>query len=447
MNEISQKPITYLFIAGLFAYSLYILVTNVSKYQGWGGDYAGYVDQARSIVEGRSTTNSNYIYNSDVPSLAPPSYPMVFQLLSPIYKIFGTNPLPYVRTMSFLWWLCGVSLFFFLKRSFPLLPSAITALLFLFNPYYFSEKNGILPDSFFTICLLWGIYFFVYKEKKDLKSAVLCGFFTGLSIITRANGIVLLLAISISVILEQIITWIKIKKIEFDKDTLKQYLGILISTSLVVLIVKIWLPAPEGGSYFDQILMDNIQNRILDNFELYKTTIKNYLRLPKKMPFMYKVVYDNSHSYFAGTLAMVLAFIGFCTNMKKQESRFLMIFLFIFTSILSVWPMVQGFRYVLPVLPIYLYFTLLGIERLKISFLKNIVYLLFPILLVPIYKKINWGTCLFYIKGDDGAPEYTNNQEAYQYVNKNFPKETIFAYHHPLILGMYIILPKNWTIN
>jgi hypothetical protein len=88
----------------LFLAALYMLFSNVSKYQGWGGDYAGYIDQARSIVEGKDTRNPNYIYNPEVPTLAPPSYPMGFSvLLSPMYRIFGTDTLAYVKLMSVIY--------------------------------------------------------------------------------------------------------------------------------------------------------------------------------------------------------------------------------------------------------------------------------------------------------------------------------------------------------
>jgi Dolichyl-phosphate-mannose-protein mannosyltransferase len=425
-------------IAAFFLAALYVLFNNVSKYQGWGGDYAGYIDQARSIVEGKDTRNPNYIYNPEVPSLAPPSYPMGFSvLLSPMYSVFGTDTLAYVKLMSVIWWLCGVSLFFFLKKKFPIFPSAFASLLFLFNPFYFAEKNGVLPDSFFTLCIIWALYFFIYPPPKDVKSALFCGAFAGFTIITRANGVALLLAMALSVLLEQVILMFKNKKFAFEKEGIKQFSWVLLSAVLVIAIVKLWLPGPPGGSYFDQLRFGNdFKYQVRDNFYLCLDTLKHFFGLPKEMPFMYKIEYDTSISSIAWIIASIFIVIGLLFT-RERQSRLLLLFLLISTAVLSVWPMVQGFRYMLPLFPILIYFLLSGIEKLKLPILKHIAWLSFPILLLPNYYKIDKAIAYFYSKEEVGAPEFTNNQEAYTYINKNYPKSTIFGYHHPLILGLY----------
>jgi 4-amino-4-deoxy-L-arabinose transferase-like glycosyltransferase len=435
-----KKQVVNCIIGALFCAALYLLFNNLSKYQGWGGDYAGYMDQARSIVEGRNTTTPNYLYNPEMPTLAPPSYPMGFPLLlSPFYKIFGLNTLAYVQFMSVLWWLCGFSLFFLLKTRFPILPSAIVSLLFLFNPYYFAEKNGILPDSFFTICIIWAIYLFINKNPKDIKSAFFCGFLVGFSIITRANGITLLLAMLVSVTLELAINSVKNKQIKINWDAIKRMGFIVISAFIVIIGVKICLPGPSGGSYFDQVSWGkNFYPQFKINFLWYRNTIDHFFCLEEKMPFMYKTPFDFFWSKNVGFVAIVIAFLGIF-GIKGKEERFLVLFIFVFSSILWVWPNVQGFRYVLPVLPIYIYFLMSGLQKInaKIPFGGNYKWLVFPILLLPTYYKINKETAGFFATEENGAPEYSNNQEAYQYVRENLPKESIFAYHHPLIFGFY----------
>jgi 4-amino-4-deoxy-L-arabinose transferase-like glycosyltransferase len=425
-------------IALIFIYALYLLVITTTKFQGWGGDYAGYMDQARSIVESRDTKNPNYIYNPEVPTLAPPSYPMGFALLlSPIYHFFGTDTLIYVKFMSVLWWLCGVSLFFFLYKKFSLIPSAIASMLFLFNPHYFIEKNGILPDSFFAICILWALYFYMYAKASNKKSAIFCGFLTGFAILTRVNGVALLLAMILSFALEFFIKKYKKEKIEPDLADFKQ-LTLIVLTALVVIIgVKLWLPGPVGGSYFDQLKFDkDFLSKSQEHFKLYYKTILHFFGLPPKMDYMYELEYHNKTTSIIGYLSIFFIFLEL-VFIRKREDRVLLLFLLISTTVLTIWPMVQGYRYVLPMLPIYIYFLFCGIQKIKIPPLKTLVCLLFPIILSPVYWNINQTVAGHNMNEEAGAPEYPNNQEAYDYVRKNYPKSAIFAYHHPLIFGFY----------
>ena len=58
----------------------------------WGGDFSMFIHHAKNIVEGVDYEDTGYIYNPNVPLLAPKTYPPVFPLLLvPIYKWFGLN--------------------------------------------------------------------------------------------------------------------------------------------------------------------------------------------------------------------------------------------------------------------------------------------------------------------------------------------------------------------
>ena len=72
--------------------SIPLLFINVKDSHDWGDDFAGYIHQAKNIVEGNSQFQTGYIINVEGPVLGPPTYPIGFPLLlSPVYYFFGNN--------------------------------------------------------------------------------------------------------------------------------------------------------------------------------------------------------------------------------------------------------------------------------------------------------------------------------------------------------------------
>ena len=59
----------------------------------WADDFAMYVHHAQNLVEGRSYTDTGYIFASVV--VGPKYYPPIFPiLLAPIYRVSGLNLIP-----------------------------------------------------------------------------------------------------------------------------------------------------------------------------------------------------------------------------------------------------------------------------------------------------------------------------------------------------------------
>ena len=78
----------------LLSYGLTAYFTLNSS-QGWGDDFASYIMQARSIVDGTEKSffehNSLTIYNSSE-DIGPVAYPWGYPLLlAPVYRIFGLD--------------------------------------------------------------------------------------------------------------------------------------------------------------------------------------------------------------------------------------------------------------------------------------------------------------------------------------------------------------------
>ncbi len=414
---------------------LWVAIASTNIYQGWGGDYAGYVGQARSVVEGRSLAASNYLYNPAVPSLAPPAYPMGFPLvLSPLYALFGNNMLVFCRFVSVTWWLVGVALFFFLRRRFSWSIALVTSLLLLFNPYVFDWKKAMLPDYLFTVILLGGAYWYIYKDKNLLRNALICGFLVGWAWLMRANGVVLLLAIGVDMGGTLIANW---KKEGLPKNSLKYgaiVLGMAVGLQLVV--HNLLFHMPPGGSYFDQVKEISV-GIVRQNLDEILRCLLLFFQLEPKMTY-YDIVNKDIAVQIGGAMALGAAVWGLITA-KGPEYRFLRWFLGLFMAVLLVWPSVQNFRYMFPMYPVLLLFAVAAIDHMmSVGRARTMLkWAIIPLLLFGAYDQIDE---IIYVKvqvEENGAPEYTNNQEAYQYVREHMPADARFAYHHPLIFGLY----------
>ncbi len=426
-------------VAAVFLCVLQILLWPCNYFQGWGGDYAGYLGQARQLLEGRSMSESNYIYNPKLPYLAPPSYPMGFPLLlAPFFAKFGLDLLPYVKLVTVTFWLSGFIFFLILRRNFSVWVALVASLAYLFNPYFFYAKNGILPDYLFACWLLLGAYWYTDKDRGQLKNVVICGVLAGLAWITRANGVVIILAWGLDILIEHLVLWQKQRKIQLIKEEVKFVLlasGIAFAIQFGVHGLLFHLP--KGGSYFDQLnysgsMLSAFQNNLNSNL----TIIINYFLLEPEMPFGFKNT--DLAVKVGGIIALAFSLFGLLVP-GGRVFRFYRILLGAFMLVLVVWPMAQGLRYVAPIIPLFILFSVVGINHFKVEgkFLNGLKWLLIPVLLFGEYYRLDEKIGARNLVEENGAPQYKNNQEAFQYVHDSLPADARLAYHHPLILGLY----------
>jgi len=123
---------------------------------GLGDDFAQYVLHARNLVEGRPYADTGYLFNPLDPWFSPRTYPPGFPLLlAPIYAGLGVD----FRAMKVLVALSigGVLLLLALRARRDLGPAAAYAAVLLvgLHPYLWRFREHVLPDLPFTFfCLL-----------------------------------------------------------------------------------------------------------------------------------------------------------------------------------------------------------------------------------------------------------------------------------------------------
>ena len=439
-NNLFASTIACIILAGL----VYFLIKGHTIYQGWGGDYAGYVNQARYIVEGKSLIKeATYIYNPAIPHLAPPAYPMGFSMfLAPFYKVFGCDMDVFSILASITLGLFGVGVFVFLQKQFGTWVALGATVLFCLNPYFYQPKGFVLPDYYFGFLQIMAVYAYCYREKTVWQNALVCGVLAGLAWLTRANGIVLIGIVAIDLVFQQAYDMFKARRWNIDKSALR-YLTVFLVTAISIPTVVhhiIW-PLPQGGSYFDQLhfgadFWGKTWGQARDLFR----GIKRTYTLEPQMPFMYKTMLDAPFTYILTAGAVVFAFtaLGILTIRNRVE-RFLLLYLLAFCFILSVWPMVQGVRYFVPIIPIVYYFNLKGFQVLhsQYTWLNGLKWAAVFAVFAPAFYHIDKKVFEVLDMEEIGSPQYRLNTEAFDWVKQNTPKDAVFAAHHPLIFGLY----------
>ena len=439
MSNFFRKHWPDLIAAMIFLGALQVLLWPCNPQQSWGGDYAGYIGQARQVVEGKPIRESYYIYNPALPYLAPPAYPMGFPMvLAPLYAMFGLDLMVFVQFVTVTWWMTGLVLFFMLRKHFSTPVSTGASLLLLFNPYMFAAKNAILPDHLFTCWLLLSAYWYVHNDRSKIKNALICGFLAGLAWITRANGVVLLLAFFTDVFVAHIGLWMKQRKFGIIQSDLK-FLAIVsgMAAGIQFFIHGICFELPKGGSYFDQFVFgDSILKILRANLDTSLTILFNFFQLEPEMPFGIKSA--DIAARLGGAVALGFTLTGLVVAAGKVF-RFYRILLLVFVSVLVVWPLAQGLRYLVPAIPLLIIFCVAGIQSVKAegSVTNSIKWLLIPLLLYGEYYRLDEKIGEKNLLEDVGAPQHESNRQAYRYVRDSMPADAILAYHHPLILGLY----------
>lgn len=438
IKKIAEVVVVTVVFAGLLWQALAPRIVS----QGWGGDYAGYISQARNVVLGLPQNQSFYLYNPGNPYLAPPAYPMGFALaLAPFVSVDKVDIPTLCRVVGLHWFLLGLIFYFFMRR-FTNWPFALcTMLMLLFNPYIFEIKRSILPDLLFTSLSLTTLYAYIFTDRSRWRNVFLIGILLFLTCLTRYNGVTLVLCLALDQFLRLVLPWIKSRRL--SKPVSEQYkIWGACAASMVLLLVlnKFLFQMPVHGSYLDQYSHD-LWNTFHANLNEVFKNLNQYYFLEPSM-FFYGIQHHDDAAILGGAFAVTACTIGLFIS-GHEASMTLRIYLLCFLLLLIVWPQAQGMRYQIPVFTVLWFFGALAVERLpaKGRVYDILKWIAIPVLLWGAYERIDRKVYRRMTEEDSGAPEHAINQAAFQYVCDSLPPDARFAFHQPLVFGLYAKRP------
>ena len=192
----------------LIGSSSLLLWAGIENDHDWGDDFAAYIMQARSLVQGTSSAflaaNRIAMEQSSYP-IGPIAYPWGFPvLLAPIYALFGVNMLAF-KSINIVCYLFFLALLWFAwPRCHSDIWRFVFVALFAWNPYFQEFMNQVLSDVPFLLFSTFSVILIcrVAAERRWLISKVwdhlLLGLVIAASCFIRANGFLLVVTLALT---------------------------------------------------------------------------------------------------------------------------------------------------------------------------------------------------------------------------------------------------------
>lgn len=408
-------------------------ITTIRSGQNLWGDFALYIAHAKNIATGAPYSDTNFVYNTNFKALSPRQYPPVFPIfLSVIYKIYGLN-LFYMKLMNIFVFLLSMSVYYYILRQYTSKHiAAICVATFSFMPYIWQYKDNIMSEFIFilfSLCAL-GLWEVIARQDENQRSvgrvvalSLAVSAFIALSYGTRSIGIVLLPAMMIH--------------------------GIVIHRKIKL---ESWIVGISFTSFY------LIYNYYTKSDESYLVIFKSYYL---SLPYYSFIVYIKSlillwsgdlGSWSGNTslsstplsmalsmstyiIAMPLVIIGFIV-VNRNYISVISVFVILYIILLLVFPSRSAPRYLLPILPWFVYYMISGItwvagllKRGK-SIALSIFLVLFSATYVSAYGVIGFSPM---INGIDKR----ENLELFAFIKKNTSTSDVIVFRVPRILALY----------
>lgn len=439
---------SYVQLGIVFLFLLPLFWLNVLDKHDWGGDFAQYIQQALNIVEGRIQSETHYVFNPHNPYLAPPTYPVGFPiLLSPVIALFGNSILELSYFMSGLFIVLLITSFAFLRKEFGFIIAFVSVLIFAYNPHMIILKGEIISDIPFAALFLFSILIYrYYFNANSIWKPILLGVIIGFTLLTRSIGFVLLLAI----LIDQLIQWVR-----EDKNQLKllinrgKTVGLTFLSTLLCYFIIAFILFPvetENYQFYSSLFtFENLGNTLFTTSDYYLQTIQEF--------FQYEAGKMNVIGSLIQALAITFLLIGFLYKVLKQIGLLEIVFVLYLGVILSFPNASQGFRYLLPIFPLMLYYIIQGIRRIQFDNkikTNHVAIAIFALIALQYKPGINAITEKPYVWF---GPQHPASQFAFKFIKENTPEDAIIIFEKPRVLGLYTqrdsynINKRNESVN
>lgn len=410
MNNKSDKQNLVLLYLFIILISLFYILT-IRHGHDWGDDFSMYIHHAKNIVEGINYGDTGYIYNKDASFIGPKTYPPIYPiLLSPVYYFYGLNLYAF-KVVNILFYTCFLFVLLLsfkdeLSSKYSMFLIAIIGL----NPYFWDFKDNVLSDIpflFFTYVTLYLISHTYYSEKYSRKiiNGIVIGVTIAISYGTRTVGFIMIP----SIILYELLKFKRLTR-----------LSVIITITFIIIAIIIRVFFHDDSSYLDQF--GRKQNYI----------IRNIIDYIKALAYVWYSGNDMYSAILRRIILVVFSFLSLIGYIKKikEELTIYEIYLIFYLAIIILWPSGQGTRFLIPIIPLYIYYAIIGITTIKYN--KTIfvgIILLTSIIYINAYKNINYGP----IK-PIGTKECT---KLFTFIKDYTNKTDIIIFRKPRVLSLY----------
>ncbi len=326
--------------------SVVIGSSHLTRGHEWGDDFASYIMQSESIVNGEMqefVEHNNITIHQSSSQTGPVAYPWGYPLiLTPAYMIKGISPL--TLKIPALLFFAGflICLFVFVRNHFTRIESLLFVSLFAFNPLLINFLDQILSDIPFLFFSTLALLLMTRENKRGVPHLVLIGVIIAFAFFIRTVGILLLASF---LIVETYRAWIDRKNRQLFIKILQNIFMVCMSFGVLWLMYSLIFP---GGSesYFDQLRGFKL--------EIALQFAKDYFQL-------FSAFFGESRVWqYLYYLLFIFFLIGLWS--RRRDDFALIVFFALWMLMLITWPIWQGPRFIFPLIPIFIYFTFQGMK-------------------------------------------------------------------------------------
>lgn len=319
----------------------------LGDYQNHGGDFGQYIIQARNLLLGRPW---DFLLNG-----YPSPLPAYSAVLAVITKFFGINPYAYGLLNSFLWALCSLFSYMHFYRFFAAQSTAYVFLaLVTFSPYVVGFQQSGVPNILFATSIMLAL--FISKNLSDDRPTWYVYLLFWLPAIIRTEAIVFYFSFILLFVLQR--QW---------RRTIVPIVGI----AIVVLLTGALQLAFNLVSNFE--IIRYVTTSTTDSFIARNDTLPLLAFLQLSIQMFFGYLFELGLLMTAPTVISKISLIPFALcglaalGMRKFKpgASFESIYLALQLLFLSGFLMPTGAepRLLLPILPVFIFFIVYGLER------------------------------------------------------------------------------------
>jgi uncharacterized membrane protein YuzA (DUF378 family) len=444
------------FLIVILLASLMLGASVLTRGHDWGDDFASYIMQAQSILNGTMDEfverNTFTIFESSV-QIGPVAYPWGYPLvITPMLVFKGVHAL--TLKLPGLFFFAGflICLFLLTETRLTRTESLLLVSLFAFNPTLVGFLDYVISDiPFLFVVFLVLLLITKLDEKRGVWMPALLGAAIFFAFFVRTTGVILLVG------------FLVYQALRFIQEPSRREMIVKNSTIVLTAFALPWLISsllfPNGqGSYLQQLAGFTIET-FLNNIHNYFYLFTQFFGSAPAWVFIYYIL-------------VAFFLIGAWT--RRNSDQMLIVFFVLYFAVMLIWPEWQGIRFIFPLLPIFVYFAFQGMlavvtklpERHRI--LGKVAVYLFWLVIAGIFM-FNSGFHA-YANLKDGrqinGPFDAFSDEMFNYIKAETPVDSIVVFFKPramrlftdrdsimsiecdrLLLGDYIVLHKNWEYS
>lgn len=401
----------------------------------WGDDFAQYLKQAFNFANGIPYYRSTNVFNAQNSMYGPSQYPPLYSLLiSPIVKVFGLSIKPLLLFNSFLLIAFSILSYQVYRQNLRPIYAIAVALLIGYNGSLLHLKTQLLSDLPCAVLILLYLVIRGSDVIKDYKKVIPLTIIGLAVVLTRTQYALLLLAELFYLFSRFVITKRFNATARISTKNVLLSAGIVLSSFIVYLILMhtVFSSPHDSLGYYHNLITNfsSITHEIDLNSEHIYFNLFNFFKFETKIPLL-KVL-----NHLALISIFTLFVIGFLASLKKKFSFYHAFFIVVIIFHLMI-PVRQGFRFLLPLLPLYLNYSVLGALQLNKILSRPLPKYIYPIgiILLLFTGKDHFGQLLKQPNID--SPYQEQDIECFDYLKKNISPDDLILFNKPRALSLY----------